>query len=794
MVKYFSEQYMRIFLLGIVLLLNVVSVSSSHAYQVSGGNFLKIVQSGGHTGSNSFQVKAHLKPMAHPEAGPVETTITPTEPPVITTPSTPSVPSNPKVVTPVPQTGGGEKYDASAWILNRKYDELVRAREEEKLKASAPKKEDFTIIPKAKAQKKTQTTNQTEDLIKLLVSAPKGNGSKLVVDLEKVKPSLPKEVSISELHTVAPEIENSESIKKTDKVTQKETETSCPDRKVYIWYPNPWEPLVYLLFGTLIGFFFMILFLIILVLWMIYTRNKKNKKTTKKTKKGEKFRLFLSFLILVGLFGGNTLAITTTPQKIIYEGELLDNAGNPVSGDYDFRFSLWDNQDYELTDTLAGSINVVATDFFGWQEVQSQNISNHGKFSFQVGTVVPFTPGLFDRVNMSLQIEVKPSGAPDSSYELIDLDTTNPVIDRMVIDSVPYAFNADKLDFHEAGFGAGQIPYLDLSGKFPTTVLPIVNNALNAGHADSADNANTVGGKNIGYNADEIPYQDASGKLPNTIIPDIDAVLLDGRDTGYTAGDIPYIDPITGLLPSSIIPFTGSGGVASNIPGTDTSVFVIDQDDTALPTDNLVLRFGTTLGETILWNGVSNQFEISDDVTIQGGLTVSGTINGVTIGLKDYDDRLSPRYPNSILEADGTDNDNGYMYEEEENVLGNTKNILRWTTTSATTQDYDVIIRYPLKDDFNALKTPALSLEYLTELTATDTKLDLTVTKEGVAGDQLGGSGISLTSNTWVNQDFSLTGGATWSAGDVMIIRMKMYAKNNANVKVGDIVIHTIVE
>ncbi len=162
----------------------------------------------------------------------------------------------------------------------------------------------------------------------------------------------------------------------------------------------------------------------------------------------------------------------TTPQQLIYEGELLDNNGNPLTGKYDFRFSLWNNQDFEASDTIKGVINVGAVDYNGWQEIHSIEL-NSGKFSIKLGSHAPFIAKLFDKTNVYLQIEVKNTSDSDSNFELIDTDSVNNVLDRTLINTIPFAFNADKLDFHDLGYAPGEIPFIDPdTGKLPESIIP----------------------------------------------------------------------------------------------------------------------------------------------------------------------------------------------------------------------------------------------------------------------------------------------------------------------------------
>ncbi len=848
---------------------------SAQVYKVNGGSLLKIIQSGGNTRSENFRVSAHLKPIGHPDSKVEEDSSSNNNNNSnngnTSNPSSGGFSNPNNTGSSSPRNEGGERYSHN-WILDKKYDQLVKERDD-RLMASAPKKElSFLPTDPSKIEKVVEAFNNSSDTKekeseKISVNLIKDNTEKNNKIEKKYKPKfnneyVSKKIEINTKYSDNLEEDNleeddlySSANKQVFELYQTE-ETDCDENVSLSTYFQ--KNLFIFIFGVLCLFFLIIVLLIMLLAWYFFLRSKEvisfneninnkkhlnyrkeifdlDKKSKPKTKTTRKFRSLLSILILITSFcfvSNQSFAETTTPQKIIYEGELFDANGNALTGNYDFRFSLWDNQDFDINDKLmGGDLNTAASDFFGWYEVQTYNIVNNGKFSIQVGTVTPFTEGLFDRINISLQIEVKKQGEPNTSYELIDLDYDNDAIDRMVIDTVPFAFNADKLDFREAGYGIGEIPYLDELGKLPSFLLPNLD-------------AVTFNGKAIGYEADEIPYQDATGKLPNsiipdidavtldghdsgydpgdipfidettglipdeiietgitagdipridelgklsnTIIPDIDAVTLDGHDTGYNPGDIPYIDADTGLLPVEILP---GGGLGST--GTDSEVFRLDEDGDAGPIDRIRLDFGLNTGKSLAWDIGDDQFELNGDILIDGGIETTGTINGVSIGVHDENHVLSPRYPNSIFEGDGTNNEKGYMYEEEESVFGVEKSILRWMSKDSVLQDYDVIIRYHLVDKFDAFQTPALSFEYLTEGVSSDSRIDLTIEKEGVTGDQLSGSGISLTSNVWTKDTFNFSGGATWEEGDVMIIKIKMYGRTNQSSKISDIIIHT---
>ncbi len=514
---------------------------------------------------------------------------------------------------------------------------------------------------------------------------------------------------------------------------------------------NDWRNLAYF-FKDIALMLVLIIFIIALMLFKKCVDRcflKKNKlKEIKKSKiksKKKKSKKILSILFLIFISSLNFLnvqAVETTPQIMIYEGNLLDTSGNPIVGSHDFRFSLWTNADFEPTDVAGGIINFAAPDYLGWTETQTQTVGSAGGFSFQVGAITAFAPTLFNQDDTYFQVEIKKSADPDTSFEVIDINASDPLEDRKVIASVPYAFNANRLDYRELGFGAGEIPYLNTNGKIDTA------------------------------NLETAP----------------DALLLGGKSIGYLGNEIPYVDNITGKLPTSIIPASASALVG----GVNGNMFTIDLDGDALPTDTLMLDFGSALGKFLSWNGVNDRFEFNDDLQVGGNLTVSGTINGVTIGPKDQNIILSPRYPNSIFEGLG---DNGYMYEETETITGNEKNIIRWRTNDTLTQqNYSNIIRYKLPSNFKSFKPAAFSLLYKTMGGLIDSKIDLIVQKEGTLTDEISGSGLNLNSGSWTDTGFALLGTTTWNPDDVMIIKIKMYAKGAAETKISDITLNYITE
>lgn len=462
-------------------------------------------------------------------------------------------------------------------------------------------------------------------------------------------------------------------------------------------------------------------------------------------------------------------AVTTVPETLVYQGELKTTAGVPLSGSYFFRLSLWDNIDHLASDVSGTNINAAAPNYLGWQEVHSYNVVD-GKFALDIGGVTPLpNTDIFNRPDIFLQVEI---GTTLTTLELVD-SRPEANIDRLKFFSMPYAFNADKLDWRDSGFGADEVPYLDGSGKLPESTIPGGTTA--DGFTINSDG--TEGFLQFGNDiADRISFIFASDiwdfaakRITNILDP------TNPQDAATKS----YVDSVV------------AGGGAP-ITGIDGNTFTLDEDTDAGAGDSIGLSFGST-GETFNWNGTTNQFEFSDDVDIAGNLTVSGTINGISIGPKEEHKVFVPHYDGMIFEADGTNNKGG-MYDGSITVGADKKNILKWKSRESTLQDYTIQIRYELPQDFvGFVGASPVEISYLTEGASSDSALDIVIEKEGSATDELTGTGVGLANNTFTTGTLNLNPGTTWNAGDVVLISIKPYSKDQNIASIGDVVLKYVV-
>ncbi len=635
--------------------------------------------------------------------------------------------------------------------------------------------------------------------------------------------------------------------------------------------------------------------------------------------------VFFMFFSLGQLFySGVVLAADdkTVPDYLMYEGSLMNSSGTPLTGVFEFRFSFWTNVDYMDTDVVDGFINEASSDYLGWNEIQPKALGEGGRFSIEIGASKPLVYDIFENPRVYLQVEVKKAGRPYKEFEILDVDFSSDIIDRMVFDSVPYAFNADKLDFRDTGFEAGDIPYLNEEGKLPGSAIPSITNGdgaisesmipggtnqasfmLDADGSDSVDpdsflslifgnsishvfswagllnrftlsdsleingdllvtgaiigNDNTeIGGDldvegdlnvegvtrggeddlielddnvnvegdlkvsgNIDGGADDfIIFNDNVGISGDLVftggIEGGDDDLIELNDNVGIVGDLAVSGTITGYVDvenidvedldvSGDVDIEGNLNVEGDTSGGADDLIELD--------DNVDVEGDLSVSGTIVGNdnveiggdlvvigdiegGIDDEIVLDDDVIITGDFYVVGELNGIEFGNRFQYEMLSPLYPGTVFDGDGTDN-MGNMFDELDDFGGVVKNVIRWETWKNDQQDYDVSVLFIIPNDFVAFQDVPISFDYRTEGTLAQSKIDFMIEKGGELGvDQLGGAGEGLSSVPWETKEFTFVQGVDWDGDDTMLFRIRMYSVQDFYSRIGDIRINYIRE
>ena len=189
------------------------------------------------------------------------------------------------------------------------------------------------------------------------------------------------------------------------------------------------------------------------------------------------FRIFLAICLVLALTSSSwefSFAIDdTTPDVVVYEGKLLDSTSTPVTTEHTLRFSLWSNADLQSGDVNDGEINTDASNYGGWIEEHTITPDSSGIFSAELGSQTSL-PTLNFATHKYLQIEIKMSGNPNSSYELMDPtgDSGVDLVDRQTLGSLPYSKNTERLDNKEIGTNEDDLAVLGTGGQWDSTQIP----------------------------------------------------------------------------------------------------------------------------------------------------------------------------------------------------------------------------------------------------------------------------------------------------------------------------------
>jgi len=268
-----------------------------------------------------------------------------------------------------------------------------------------------------------------------------------------------------------------------------------------------------------------------------------------------------------------------------------------------------------------------------------------------------------------------------------------------------------------------------------------------------------------------------------------------------------------------------------DVDGTSSDTFLLDNDNTG---GDVSLYFGNALAEYLTWNDTLGRFELSDDIYIDGGVEVEGDVDfnqnmatemvfdqgtsfptvpapieGQTFYRTDedtfyiYDGSswiamadgtgtgnifMAPLYPDSTYAPDGSSNVGRLTYYYDST---NSENAYHWRTTRPTTQDYDVVAKLQLPDNFLSWGTTPIEFKYRTGTAGTgNNQLDFTMVDTASAAATLSNNtGLASTSaNTWVTStNMGITGG-TWTAGNWFTVNIKLAANSTGSADAGSIV------
>lgn len=566
--------------------------------------------------------------------------------------------------------------------------------------------------------------------------------------------------------------------------------------------------------------------------------------------------LSLALLIALVLWAAPAQA-ATTPSTMSYEGRLLDVSNNPVTTAIVLRLSLWKSVDWVSSDTSGGAINTGATNYGGWYETKAVTPNSNGNFQIQMGSSTALPTINFDQ-HKYLQVEVKSSSDPDTSYVLLDPtgDDGADAVDRKTISSVVYAKNAETVSNRTVGTASGNVLILGPNGRVQAAQM----GSGTTTQTFTINTSNTAGDATLTFGNALSPatlkYAQSASRFEFS-----DDVLVQGNLTVGSGGTI-----------------TASGSIVTE------GGLTINKDNTAA---DATMTFGSSLGTKTLQYSTTNQrFEFNDDVSITGDLTVSGHINGVdfsaisplavsagagltiTVGsgsyrlgdtMVNYTGALSIAVAQSAtnyvffgsggltvrtaafpddesfiplalvttsatavtsvadrrsLQSDTREHDvltmltpefdkTAYRGDDSNNIgkltmtqdTSTKQNYYIWTSSRPTLQDYDVLIRFLLPQDFVRWTTNGGANHFRvnyrsTSANATDNALDLSVYDTGGTQVTLSGSTTNLASLSWAETQMEFLGSPVWTPGQEITLKLQLSAKDRFQLHIGSIELH----
>lgn len=371
------------------------------------------------------------------------------------------------------------------------------------------------------------------------------------------------------------------------------------------------------------------------------------------------------------------------------------------------------------------------------------------------------------------------SGSSQDFDDVYDISQSNANL-TMEIDNGSLNFNittADSFTIQDGGnniaefTGAGAILFDPTSGQnFDVTTLGVGDIVFTS--ADDIDfnsatfNLDTTGIFSLdGVGASNVTTDSGNLTLSTTTSGDVDITGATNVDIASTAGDITLTSGDDIIFDDAQL----TGIVQLTDTATDWNV-LFPYDGII---DNINAFTSTANGEGASLVGIEDVGTYFTATNVEGALQELGADIG-----KNYEDlTFYPEYPDTVIDADGTNN-RGTLESFYDAVAE--MGYYNWTTTNGLTQDIDIHFAFPLPTDF--LATGDFTFEYRTG-TVTEADNDVEIRLYNVTdATECANDLTNGTAGTWATGTITAasinagcTGGSALNAGDIVEVRIKLY-------------------
>lgn len=502
----------------------------------------------------------------------------------------------------------------------------------------------------------------------------------------------------------------------------------------------------------------------------------KRVRTTKAS--GFYFRVILAFFVL---FVSSFMILThqanaaqTVPYKVNYQGRLTNAAGSPMAdGQYNMTFRLYS--------VLSGG----AATWTETRETTNRVTITNGQFAVQLGAVSALTPAMFSSQPLYLEVELPTPASATCSTASCGVYTEGAMTPRQALASSPYAMNSDTLD----GIDAPSFARRDADNTF--TGLQLFKNTSNAVGSFGVQN---VAGSNIltvnttnqrvgigditagGGPIAALEVKSASGEtLPALIVnnngsgsialfqnagTDIFSLASTGGTLSATSTTAFTIQKAAGSDVLLKADTSNNRLIVGNAIGLDTATTLLVLDSAASdPTT------GVSNG-SMYYNTTTNKFRCRQNSSFVDCIGSGGvTTKNIT---------LVPEYTGAVLTGDGTNNNVNVSSTSMSGLVvgqGYKHNFYQWDTTSATAQDYGIVLNYQLPSDFSGFVSGSFDIwTYASSLTSTDVTFMVKSNTDALCYS----SAVSVKPTSAVTWQKKLPGdpgnGCTFAANDIITV------------------------
>lgn len=521
----------------------------------------------------------------------------------------------------------------------------------------------------------------------------------------------------------------------------------------------------------------------------------KRVRTTKASRLYYRFALgfFVLFVSSFMILAHQANAAQTVPYKVNYQGRLTNAAGS----------SMADGQ-YNMTFRLYSVLNGGAATWTETRETTNRITVTNGQFAVQLGAVSALTPAMFTSQPLYLEVELPTPASATCSTASCGVYTEGAMTPRQALASSPYAMNSDTLD----GIDAPSFARRDADNTF--TGLQLFKNTSNAVGSFGVQN---VAGSNIltvnttnqrvgigditagGGPIAALEVKSASGEtLPALIVnnngsgtiaqfqnagTDIFSLASTGGTLSATSTTAFTIQKAAGSDVLLKADTSNNRLTVGNATGLDTATTLLVLDSAASdPTT------GVSNG-SMYYNTTTNKFRCRQNSSFVDCIGSGGvTTKNIT---------LVPEYTGAVLTGDGTNNSVNVSSTSISGLVvgqGYKHNFYQWDTTSATAQDYGIVLNYQLPSDFSSFVSGSFDIwTYASSLTSTDVTFMVKSNTDALCYS----SAVSVKPTSAVTWQKKLPGdpgnGCTFAANDIitMIITPTVIQPSTNKVNIGEL-------